>query len=840
MMKKVYQTVLYALLLLSLRMIYSQYDVVHAVDCPALSKVDIAQHVEGKEVTSSEQPLRYGVRLLWNDPINFAPTRVHIYRKKAGEGFEEIGSVNGGIETFLDTKTDRSVPIYIYALQTEFTCGGNTWSKPISVPTLAQFDTTGPYAHVITKDGNSLGEGIWMYLEDLESGIQETSIQIKWDTSPLTKKSYGTPNREFIFVDPTNRDLDSTLTLDAKNGSGAGLAHLYQKTSFPPYTSSGSLLISSPKPGEDVSYLEDALPITFGSSIEGRSFDISISTDLGVHWQNITYHSDEGNPQKITLDLSDITLDRASTLLIDIQEKNGSDILKESLLPLFLIKGGIRGISSSENVPLSGHFNIYNAFTGKKFTPTNLSSEDNGYNGIWENNKAITPSVPYGDYYLRETDDDFYIDSSRFLSPTKETQITFIPKSHYVSSLESTSREDIEILSDKLLPENVVRIMETFKNIVIPTIGSATDNFTHFSEQDFALSTLTCDAATCTKQQFLPKDKTINISYDHTTHSFVLKDGTESKELFTATDQEKNSISIEISSLIHFTLPLPPQSIPLDIEISAVPLVHTPDQYAFAIHFNDAFISYYHSAKILLSADLDCYNALFSRVDNLTNTLTPLPTFCNGISGESLALLPLRNNHIISTIQKQITNFSDIVQDWSSSYMTLFAQWGLFAKETFHAMPHIYISRGELAYMITQAFGIDKGSYGSSGEFQDLPSNHPFAPSILGLYREGIIKGDNGDSTYLRPDDNVNRAEALKMIIAAAEGNVNAHQEQDFTDVHSSDWFYPYVEESYKLGLVEGYTTSNGREFRGGQSITRAEAAKLITTLLRIQITNNL
>jgi len=120
--------------------------------------------------------------------------------------------------------------------------------------------------------------------------------------------------------------------------------------------------------------------------------------------------------------------------------------------------------------------------------------------------------------------------------------------------------------------------------------------------------------------------------------------------------------------------------------------------------------------------------------------------------------------------------------------------------------------------------------------FSDVPKNPQtddgkFRQSILAAaYRLDIVHG-YPDNTF-RMDDPINRAEALKIFLRAARFIVWMNEERaatPFSDISSDAWFTPYVEQAYGLHFIEGYPDNT---FRPDQSITRAEAAKLVYLLL--------
>jgi hypothetical protein len=88
----------------------------------------------------------------------------------------------------------------------------------------------------------------------------------------------------------------------------------------------------------------------------------------------------------------------------------------------------------------------------------------------------------------------------------------------------------------------------------------------------------------------------------------------------------------------------------------------------------------------------------------------------------------------------------------------------------------------------------------------------------------GFVAGYE-DGTF-RPDDKVNRAEALKILnLAASLQEIQVFEPISFSDVSPQDWFSPFVRAASSREIVKGYPDG---QFKPGNPITRAEAAKII------------
>lgn len=107
--------------------------------------------------------------------------------------------------------------------------------------------------------------------------------------------------------------------------------------------------------------------------------------------------------------------------------------------------------------------------------------------------------------------------------------------------------------------------------------------------------------------------------------------------------------------------------------------------------------------------------------------------------------------------------------------------------------------------------------------FPDVPQNTRFYGGVEYLKQKGVISG-YPDGTF-KPDQTINRAEALKMAMIASQSASGAPSATTFPDVSSQDWFYAYVQSAVQLGIVEGYDDGT---FKPGNNINVAESLKII------------
>ena len=98
--------------------------------------------------------------------------------------------------------------------------------------------------------------------------------------------------------------------------------------------------------------------------------------------------------------------------------------------------------------------------------------------------------------------------------------------------------------------------------------------------------------------------------------------------------------------------------------------------------------------------------------------------------------------------------------------------------------------------------------------------------AVQELVSRGIISG-YPDGTF-RPEQVINRAETLKILLEAAQVSTDPEAPQVFPDVDNTLWFAPYVSTAKKLQLISGYPDGT---YRPTQEVNRAEFIKIAMSL---------
>lgn len=107
--------------------------------------------------------------------------------------------------------------------------------------------------------------------------------------------------------------------------------------------------------------------------------------------------------------------------------------------------------------------------------------------------------------------------------------------------------------------------------------------------------------------------------------------------------------------------------------------------------------------------------------------------------------------------------------------------------------------------------------------FTDIGPEHPNAAAIRFLKDENVI-GGYPDGSF-RPENTVNRVEALKMLMLAFGVQTGVSGPLSFKDTEQGAWYAGIVAAAVERGIVKGY--DDGR-FRPSQTVNRAEYLKIL------------
>lgn len=119
-----------------------------------------------------------------------------------------------------------------------------------------------------------------------------------------------------------------------------------------------------------------------------------------------------------------------------------------------------------------------------------------------------------------------------------------------------------------------------------------------------------------------------------------------------------------------------------------------------------------------------------------------------------------------------------------------------------------------------------------TASFSDIPADSPVMEAAAYLKGVGILSGYS-DGTF-RPNQIVNRAEAIKVIIAPllkAEALAQLTA-TPFSDVKAGEWYLPYVEAARQNAIVDGPPLK--QTFNGTKPVTKMEFIKMLLLAYRI------
>ncbi len=111
----------------------------------------------------------------------------------------------------------------------------------------------------------------------------------------------------------------------------------------------------------------------------------------------------------------------------------------------------------------------------------------------------------------------------------------------------------------------------------------------------------------------------------------------------------------------------------------------------------------------------------------------------------------------------------------------------------------------------------------SFASFSDVPETNQNYEAINYLQEQNIINGYQ-DGTF-KPNQSVNRAEFLKIIIEGSKIEPNVSTPSPFPDVDHNQWYGKYIKHAYASGWINGYPDGT---FKPEQTINKVEALKIL------------
>ena len=170
-------------------------------------------------------------------------------------------------------------------------------------------------------------------------------------------------------------------------------------------------------------------------------------------------------------------------------------------------------------------------------------------------------------------------------------------------------------------------------------------------------------------------------------------------------------------------------------------------------------------------------------------------------------------------------NFNDVEDHWAEEFIcNLYDRDVVDGRTSTKFYPDYAVTRAEFLKMTL--LGLEMDPYAvSSVDYDDVDSGDWHYTYVTYATAKGIVDGYS-DGTF-RPDEYINRAEAIVLLMRAADEEDYSYSSSDidYWDVETSDWFAWAVVVADEFNIVDGYSDDS---FRPENHITRAEASKII------------
>lgn len=177
-------------------------------------------------------------------------------------------------------------------------------------------------------------------------------------------------------------------------------------------------------------------------------------------------------------------------------------------------------------------------------------------------------------------------------------------------------------------------------------------------------------------------------------------------------------------------------------------------------------------------------------------------------------------------IQYAETRFRDHREHWAKMHIERLVKRGIVDAEQQNFRPDDSINRAEAIKMIVLSAGLTPADCDES-IFPDLRAADWFCTVVTLAHRKGYVEGDQG---RLNPAAPINRAQAMKLVMMAkaVQMDLNNVFDTGFEDVPSAEWYARYVYYGRKMNLIEGRKVDGRHIFDPAAPITRAELSKIL------------
>ncbi|MBN2096225.1 S-layer homology domain-containing protein [Candidatus Peregrinibacteria bacterium] len=188
--------------------------------------------------------------------------------------------------------------------------------------------------------------------------------------------------------------------------------------------------------------------------------------------------------------------------------------------------------------------------------------------------------------------------------------------------------------------------------------------------------------------------------------------------------------------------------------------------------------------------------------------------------------------------------FTDTVDHWSRNYVEALYRLGIVkGKSKGIYAPDEYLTRAEFAKIVLKAIGAETENPEAIEDkpFRDVHLYAWYLPYVKKAKQLGLISGYSGG--LFKPEQFINRAEAIKMILTAFEFDLNHRpvsesvaNQRRYTDLKTGQWYFPYVDFAIQNGIMQGFQKNrNLYSFGPDKFITRGEMAKLAVKTIELK-----
>lgn len=117
-------------------------------------------------------------------------------------------------------------------------------------------------------------------------------------------------------------------------------------------------------------------------------------------------------------------------------------------------------------------------------------------------------------------------------------------------------------------------------------------------------------------------------------------------------------------------------------------------------------------------------------------------------------------------------------------------------------------------------------------DFKDVPVTHPYYNAIIVLRYQGLLNG-YADNTF-RPDQEINRAEALKLIFEVAKIDIaTGIAPVKFKDTDETSWYAGYLNKAVYLEVANGYADGT---FKPEKNVNLVEFLKMLEIAQKVDL----